>query len=1256
MQQLQKTLSLLLNMSQARSHLHSQARSHLLPVTIAERVKQLINRPTPRMTPTVITLQVPTNETQNWHQARCADWLNQIKWVEETPGTEYSCTRLDHTPSGPTNRWAVQQGGTAVPASTSRASTKRRNSALSLVRMCSLPYLSRLHPKAVDAMAKDAQAIPLPRRLEEMSAPDNTAASNTTALIKIDSWAPAELITNQSENDIFHFSTAASSSPQKLKRARTSAMSDAKPEAGKPMTYGDAVNQKGRSCGNHFGSNDVKRKTSMTEDACVEYQSQKQSHPRKSLTQDVTEAVKTVVAINQFHNCSLRIKTVIKCAKQLLGSSAPEIDVAVKHAICEMKLLVQAQDDDQPPEATGSDESPQDDDVPVDDLPHPTLSVCVEDGACTRINHKKKLAAVNTDNGVVIIAMEQAGPQYAKSTDLGPRRSMPYCTGVRAHAEVSSHQQQQLAQHEGPGMPPGGNNTTASEFQDIEHHPGPIVFDHSSDVGDSAETVLRLYDFATTNLLEVVTANLFFGQKKSRSTIQTDLMDLEEDTFTCHNGTDYSTMTISPWPKHCYARAWNKLAQAGYWIVMFIQPTCMKPDDVQSNQWWKINGQLKPMRLFGPTTIRLDSCPDGQRNLDPCVMSSRFQWFNQNDACANSFSFVVSLMPPAQNPEVPVELPTDWVTNDKWHVLFKLRKDESQNWTVRRNAAANWKPQLVLAPQTVLPQQQLDPVMPECEPIPHQPNSQDADLQAEFENLKLRNEEQRKQLAEFESMAASQAIAIEGHTQLQMQLTNSEKKTQDLIAAAKQQSEELSQAHNSLLHQQTQAEFQGAPSEFWSADRYPRNLVHDMMGHIAAAFMLQSVHQFYDPISENARWQKLSNGAWDRGSIIDRPLEILIPHDRRGKDAVIQIHVAGYHSAIEMSPRNKMIWATIAPVGVNMENSRWRHLGILEPIPLSAVMTFDLASHHGPEGTHSSNLHRRIEAMQSSLQRSTDIHASPGDVCFDTMALWIHAADTGEPPAPYECDSDWQNNSIIGGTSAWTIACHFKMRQELPMISLTRNRSTIDNDSAGCPNIWNEYIPRATQAASGECKQWKKNGKCSYGDSCKFHHTLKRLSTSGRFDSRSPSRSYQEHHPISRSLSPTTGQPRSRSVSPDRPPRQYGSRKCNSRTPSHSPPPEPRASMPHAKKPKAAGSRDPRAHRRANHPAVPLFQAQVPANGTITGTQFFRMGADANNEPAKPDATMEPRHTLESCHAVSNGVLLGTTLERFRAIGMPTNV
>ena len=40
----------------------------------------------------------------------------------------------------------------------------------------------------------------------------------------------------------------------------------------------------------------------------------------------------------------------------------------------------------------------------------------------------------------------------------------------------------ETAQHEGPGMPPGGNNTTASEFQDIEHHPGPILEITGSDL------------------------------------------------------------------------------------------------------------------------------------------------------------------------------------------------------------------------------------------------------------------------------------------------------------------------------------------------------------------------------------------------------------------------------------------------------------------------------------------------------------------------------------------------------------------------------------------------------------------------------------------------------------------------------------------------------------------------------------------------------------------------------------------------------
>ena len=257
-------------------------------ITVAERVKQLINRPTPRKTPTMITLQVPTNQTRtaNWRQAKSANWLKQIKRVEKAFGTEYfvdpyqaSRTNTAHTPSGPTNRWTVQQGSTVTPAtSTSRASTKRGSSALTLMRVCSLPDLNGLQPKAVGAVVNDAQLIQFPRILKKTpapikAAPNNAAANNATAPIKIDSWASAEQITNQTGDDIFHFSTATDTSSQKLKRARTSAISDTKPEAGEPMPYGDAISQRGRSCGNHFGSNDVKRKASMTEDACVEYQS-----------------------------------------------------------------------------------------------------------------------------------------------------------------------------------------------------------------------------------------------------------------------------------------------------------------------------------------------------------------------------------------------------------------------------------------------------------------------------------------------------------------------------------------------------------------------------------------------------------------------------------------------------------------------------------------------------------------------------------------------------------------------------------------------------------------------------------------------------------------------------------------------------------------------------------------------------------------------------------------------------------------------
>ena len=36
-------------------------------------------------------------------------------------------------------------------------------------------------------------------------------------------------------------------------------------------------------------------------------------------------------------------------------------------------------------------------------------------------------------------------------------------------------QNEPVVQHEGPGMPPGGDNTTANEFHDIEHQPGPKI-------------------------------------------------------------------------------------------------------------------------------------------------------------------------------------------------------------------------------------------------------------------------------------------------------------------------------------------------------------------------------------------------------------------------------------------------------------------------------------------------------------------------------------------------------------------------------------------------------------------------------------------------------------------------------------------------------------------------------------------------------------------------------------------------------------
>ena len=43
---------------------------------------------------------------------------------------------------------------------------------------------------------------------------------------------------------------------------------------------------------------------------------------------------------------------------------------------------------------------------------------------------------------------------------------------VQTQPQQPEHQPT-ATRHDGPGMPPGGNNTTASEYQDIEHQPGP---------------------------------------------------------------------------------------------------------------------------------------------------------------------------------------------------------------------------------------------------------------------------------------------------------------------------------------------------------------------------------------------------------------------------------------------------------------------------------------------------------------------------------------------------------------------------------------------------------------------------------------------------------------------------------------------------------------------------------------------------------------------------------------------------------------
>ena len=46
-------------------------------------------------------------------------------------------------------------------------------------------------------------------------------------------------------------------------------------------------------------------------------------------------------------------------------------------------------------------------------------------------------------------------------------------------------------QHYGPGMPPGGNNTTSSEFQDVEHQPGPWTVAMDVEPKDTARTTTK---------------------------------------------------------------------------------------------------------------------------------------------------------------------------------------------------------------------------------------------------------------------------------------------------------------------------------------------------------------------------------------------------------------------------------------------------------------------------------------------------------------------------------------------------------------------------------------------------------------------------------------------------------------------------------------------------------------------------------------------------------------------------------------------
>ena len=69
---------------------------------------------------------------------------------------------------------------------------------------------------------------------------------------------------------------------------------------------------------------------------------------------------------------------------------------------------------------------------------------------------------------------EHAASRNMTGTAVGSSgRSAPETSSAPSVQPVSVARQPTKAQHEGPGMPPGGNNTSSSAFQDIEHQPGP---------------------------------------------------------------------------------------------------------------------------------------------------------------------------------------------------------------------------------------------------------------------------------------------------------------------------------------------------------------------------------------------------------------------------------------------------------------------------------------------------------------------------------------------------------------------------------------------------------------------------------------------------------------------------------------------------------------------------------------------------------------------------------------------------------------